>query len=321
MPSHPASHLRGCFIGATILSSIPARSHSFRYLVRPAVRSRVLSRLAKTISLLLAALGVPRIRCALYRVYVLAQEVIGVRILSKPLPYFCWYAADADTDENFRAMTDEQVGFYLRCLNHCWINGSLPADPDEAALVMGRSRSKFDRLWERVGKCFRAHPENPLRVINPRQEKERASALNKSEKARASADARWMRTHSEGNARASDSVYESSGDLKEKKDGEILRADFDDQWQDFIRLYTETGKALIPEDFTKAHFIWRVLDFSQRTEALAKLAERKLLHDPQFIPKPERFLQGGEYARAVVARSNGNGLSRHDQIRKAMEEA
>jgi len=110
-------------------------------------------------------------------------------------------------------------------------------------------------------------------------------------------------------------------DLKEKKDGEILRPDFDEQWQDFVRLYHESGKALIPEDFTKAHFIWRVLDFAQRTEALAKLAERKLLHDPQFIPKPERFLQGGEYARAVVARQNGNGLSRHDQIRRAMEEA
>ena len=84
-----------------------------------------------------------------------------------------------------------------------------------------------------------------------------------------------------------------------------MRNLFDDQWQDFRRLYTETGKPLIEEDFTKAHFIWRVLDFSQRTTALANLAERKLQHDPQFIPKPERFLQGGEYARAVVTRVNG----------------
>ena len=56
--------------------------------------------------------------------------------------------------------------------------------------------------------------------------------------------------------------------------------------------------------------VWNCLDFAQRTEALVRLAERKVLHDPQFIPLPERFLQGGEYARKVVAKSNGKrGLS------------
>ncbi len=37
----------------------------------------------------------------------------------KSLPFFCWYPVDAETDENFRAMTYAEVGFYLRCLKSC----------------------------------------------------------------------------------------------------------------------------------------------------------------------------------------------------------
>jgi hypothetical protein len=85
--------------------------------------------------------------------------------------------------------------------------------------------------------------------------------------------------------------------------------EMDEQWLHFKRLYKETGKPLIEEDFVKAHLKWRVLDFAQRTMALANLAERKLLHDAQYIPLPERYLQGGEYRRAVVARTNGNRMS------------
>ena len=102
-------------------------------------------------------------------------------------------------------------------------------------------------------------------------------------------------------------MAKDSEDLKEKKDGEILPPELDDQWQNFRRLYLDSGKPLIEEDFRKAHIVWRVLDFAQRTMALANLASHKLLTDPQFIPKPERFLTGGEYARAVVARTSGNG--------------
>ncbi len=140
--------------------------------------------------------------------------------MAKGLPYFCWYPSDADTDENFRAMTDEQVGFYLRCLNHTWINGSLPADQAEAARVMNRSQAKFSALWKRVGRCFVPMEADNSRIVNPRQERERAAAKaqrgKQSEGGKSSAAKRWGTYKSpigeqQANQplRASDSVYES----------------------------------------------------------------------------------------------------------------
>jgi uncharacterized protein YdaU (DUF1376 family) len=134
----------------------------------------------------------------------------------KGLPYFCWYPADAETDENFRAMTDAEVGFYLRCLNHAWINGGLPTDAGERARAMGRSRAQADRLWNRVSRCFVPDANDPARLINRRQEEERDRATERSKKGTQSAKARWdrrtyppdankMPPHREGNARASDS--------------------------------------------------------------------------------------------------------------------
>lgn len=110
--------------------------------------------------------------------------------MSKALPYYKMYPADAETDENFRAMTDEELGFYWRCLNHCWINGSLPADPEERARVMRTPQEIADRLWKRVGKCFVEFAEDSIRVVNRRQEKEREEARSKSEKARLSVASR-----------------------------------------------------------------------------------------------------------------------------------
>ncbi len=99
----------------------------------------------------------------------------------KDLPYYKMYPADAETDENFRAMTDAEKGFYWRCLNHCWLNGGLPADPQERARTLGNPRGYADKMWARVGRCFITISEG-TRVVNRRQEEERSKAVAKSSK-------------------------------------------------------------------------------------------------------------------------------------------
>jgi Meiotically up-regulated gene 113 len=106
--------------------------------------------------------------------------------LPRELPYFKWYAADAETDERFRAMSDAEVGFYLRCLNHSWLNNGLPADMKVLARILNKSTSYVERMWRSVGRCFIPDPENQERLINPRQEDEREQAVVKSDKASSS---------------------------------------------------------------------------------------------------------------------------------------
>lgn len=117
--------------------------------------------------------------------------------LPKILPFFKWYPADADTDANFRAMSDAEIGFYIRCLNHSWINEGIPADPKERARVLHTRLDTANRYWERVGKCFVTSSSHPERLTNSRQEMERGLASQKSLKATESVKARYERTTNE----------------------------------------------------------------------------------------------------------------------------
>lgn len=111
----------------------------------------------------------------------------------KGLPFFKWYPADADTDASFRAMDDSDIGFYIRCLNHSWINEGIPADPKERARVMRTRLDTANKRWERVGKCFVTSSLYPERLINLRQETERGLASQKSLMAAKSVNVRYER--------------------------------------------------------------------------------------------------------------------------------
>lgn len=143
----------------------------------------------------------------------------------KDLPFFRWWIARAETDERYSAMTDQELGFYHRCLNKAWVNGGLPADLDQLAKTMRVTRQYLDEVWKAVGECW--YSENG-RLFNKTQEEERAYASSKSERnanaARSryerSADALPMQSECSANAprHASDSdsfsVSDSSSEIK-----------------------------------------------------------------------------------------------------------
>ncbi len=98
----------------------------------------------------------------------------------------------------------------------------------------------------------------------------------------------------------------------------------DEQWQNFRAQYSATGKALIEEDFTKAHHLWRVMDFEQRTAALVGIRSRyeaEVWDDPAYIPLPEKYLRS-EYKRDVIPKSRAvaRQLGRNDAQRAAVDQ-
>ncbi len=105
------------------------------------------------------------------------QPVIGA--MAKLLPYFRWFPSDAESDDKYSAMTDEELGFFHRCLNKSWLNGGLPADPMRRSQVMRTAPKTADRLWQPW--CWVPHPHDLSKVVNPRQEAERSEALKGSE--------------------------------------------------------------------------------------------------------------------------------------------
>lgn len=105
-------------------------------------------------------------------------------------PSFQWYPKDCDTDENVRRMDDREFGFYMRCLNHSWLNDGLPGDLAELARVMNRPAAYVKRLWGRVGRCFDL---SDGRYRNPKQEVQRMTVREYQDSRRKGAEARWSK--------------------------------------------------------------------------------------------------------------------------------
>jgi hypothetical protein len=98
-----------------------------------------------------------------------------------------------------------------------------------------------------------------------------------------------------------------------------VRSEFDEQWQKFKTDYEAAKPDLLPEDWSRANYAWRILDFEQKLQAIAGIQLRLDAGqwvDPQFIPKPDRYLRE-DRKRKVVPRK----LSSFDQINRAIEEA
>lgn len=118
-------------------------------------------------------------------------------------PAFQWYPKDCDTDEKVRAMDDAEFGFYVRCLNHAWLNDGVPEDFEEFSRVIGRKKSQIEKLWVRVGRCF--FLENG-RYRNARQEAQRQAQQQFRDKRKQAAASRWdasaMQVHLQNDASA-----------------------------------------------------------------------------------------------------------------------
>jgi len=108
----------------------------------------------------------------------------------KPLPYYPFYVDDFDEDPNVLAMNLSEVGLYILALNESWKRGSIPSDPAALAIMIRRKPAEVKRAWPKVEPCW-IKCAYPGRLVNPRQERERASALEKSAKASLSAQSRY----------------------------------------------------------------------------------------------------------------------------------
>lgn len=120
--------------------------------------------------------------------------------MAKELPYFRWYPKDAESDEKYGSMEDDELGFFHRCLNKSWMNEGIPTDPDARARLMKTPRAIADKRWEQVKKCFVPSTMFPGKLVNPRQEEERLHVMSVSVSARNSINKRYGRTTPEATA-------------------------------------------------------------------------------------------------------------------------
>lgn len=85
-------------------------------------------------------------------------------------PAFQWYPTDYLGSQRVQMMTLEQEGAYCRLLWYCWQHGSIPSDPVEAAILIGKGAST--KLAESVLVMFKRSRRSG-RLIHDRLEQER----------------------------------------------------------------------------------------------------------------------------------------------------
>ena len=107
-------------------------------------------------------------------------------------PAFQFYASDFESDEAVKLMTDEEIGVYVRLLCHAWREGGVPANFDQLARLLGRTRGEFDRVWPAIRSKW---TRTGGRFVNPRMERERKKQADwrkkSAEGGRRGAASRW----------------------------------------------------------------------------------------------------------------------------------
>lgn len=107
--------------------------------------------------------------------------------MPKELPYMKWYPSDFEEDEDVKLMTLEEVGFYVRCMNHAWSNNGLPNSLELIGRIFKIANpEEVSRLWLAVGKKFELAEAKRLHAIPLHKPSRITNAL------------RWMRLKQAG---------------------------------------------------------------------------------------------------------------------------
>jgi uncharacterized protein YdaU (DUF1376 family) len=161
-------------------------------------------------------------------------------------PYFKWYPADAETDDFYSSLTDEELGVYHRLLNRSWINDGIPSNPEEIRSLLRRRPDSFRKIWEKISKKWITSPRDTSKLVNQRQEEERRKAVEISEnnkrpgntnasRTRLKREPNGTRMEREKTPRAYDCASESSSPEKNKPEVVLSQSEsspkFDEWWK------------------------------------------------------------------------------------------
>lgn len=154
-------------------------------------------------------------------------------------PAFQFYPAEYLADAKVKLMDFRQKGIYMDLLCHCWLEGSIPAEPELLARMLGIDAVAFKDDWKWIEPCFKVSKKDNTKMIHPRLETEREKQKNFSGKQKKIAEKRWLKEkteyatalpeektwHASGNALQSSSSSSSS----EKKKSRCMLRSTDEQ--------------------------------------------------------------------------------------------
>lgn len=122
-------------------------------------------------------------------------------------PAFQFYPADYLASMRVQMLTLEEEGAYIRLLSYAWLHGSLPAEPDQLARIVGKGASTT--LVTTLVTMFQPCPNQPGRLVHDRLEAEREKqAVWRKKSAEGGKKSAAMRSNLKGGSTTVDRVVE-----------------------------------------------------------------------------------------------------------------
>ena len=141
----------------------------------------------------------------------------GTRAMTDKRPAFQFYPADFLTDEHVITMTNAALGAYMRLLCVCWLEGSIPIDPDRLSRLCHASVIDFGELWPMIAPCFYDAGDDRLRHSRLDRERRKQDDHRKAKRkgGLVGAGVRWQNHDSvNGRTMTNDSSSSSSSSIE-----------------------------------------------------------------------------------------------------------
>ena len=221
----------------------------------------------------------------------------GKGVMAKTLPYFRWFPADAETDDDYASMTNSQVGLYHRLLNRAWLNYGIPNDPEAIRKMLRLDAREFRRDWEQVRHKFVADPQQLNRLVNPRMEEERSHAKAKSFANQRIGNANALRTRSVSNANETRSAHNAR---YESESGSGFSCFSGNARAGEIPIPSKSVAPVSPDRFREWLQPWpRVADADSACRAWLSVVNSPADESAAFAAR-DRYLASDEVSRGVI---------------------
>ena len=119
--------------------------------------------------------------------------------MSNKSPAFQWYPKDILASARVQMMSLAEECAYRRLIDFCWIHGSIPADPNKAARLVGKGCSV--EVAKVALEMFTVNADDESQLIHDRLEEERVKQAQNSEKRRQASEVRWSKQGKSANER------------------------------------------------------------------------------------------------------------------------
>ncbi len=193
-------------------------------------------------------------------------------------------------------MSLEEEGAYIRLLCYCWKHGSIPAEPEQIARLIGKGASTT--LATTLATIFEPDLQNGSRLIHQRLEEERqkqdewraksAAGGRKSAELRQKHGSRVVEPPYQPKSNSSSS---SSSSKREKKTSKNAQPGPDDRFDRFWKAYPQKkSKGYAQKAFLKLNPSEQLMDIMLDAIERAKTSRDWKKESGQFIPYPASWL-------------------------------